>query len=67
MPEVSQAFVCCAHSADGFMALTGKKPDEDVFDLMNATDLNNKLRDLMDGLTVKVRCCSMPDPDKSKD
>ena len=48
------------------MAGTGKKPDEDVFDLMNATDLNNKLRDLMDGLTVKVRCCSMLDADNAK-
>ena len=27
-----------------------------MFDTMNAQDLNTRLKDLMDGLTVKVRC-----------
>lgn len=35
-----------------FMA--GKKPGDQLFDLMDANDLNERLRDLMDGLSVKV-------------
>ncbi|EIE23767.1 DNA topoisomerase I [Coccomyxa subellipsoidea C-169] len=31
-----------------------KKPDMDLFDTMDATDLNKRLKDLMDGLSVKV-------------
>jgi hypothetical protein len=31
-----------------------KKPDEQLFETMNATDLNNALKELMDGLSVKV-------------
>ena len=27
-----------------------------MFDTMNATDLNTRLKDLMDGLSVKVSC-----------
>ena len=32
----------------------GKKPEDQVFDTMDAGDLNKRLKDLMDGLTVKV-------------
>lgn len=31
-----------------------KKPEDQLFDTMDATDLNKKLKDLMDGLSVKV-------------
>ena len=39
---------------DRGLAGAGKKPDIDVFDSMSATDLNDKLKTLMDGLSVKV-------------
>ena len=32
----------------------GKKPEDQVFETMDATDLNKRLKDLMDGLSVKV-------------
>ena len=32
----------------------GKKPEDQVFDTMDAQDLNKRLKDLMDGLSVKV-------------
>ena len=31
-----------------------KKPEDQLFDTMDATDLNKTLKDLMDGLSVKV-------------
>jgi hypothetical protein len=31
----------------------------DLFDTMDATDLNKRLKDLMDGLSVKVRTSSL--------
>jgi DNA topoisomerase-1 len=34
--------------------LKGKKPGDQLFDQMDASDLNERLRDLMDGLSVKV-------------
>lgn len=34
--------------------LQGKKPGDQLFDQMDAGDLNDRLRDLMDGLSVKV-------------
>jgi len=36
----------------------GKKPEDQVFDTMDAHDVNKRLKDLMDGLSVKVCCCS---------
>ena len=41
--------LCCA----------AKKPEMDLFDTMDATDLNKRLKDLMDGLSVKVRTSSL--------
>ena len=36
------------------LGAAGKKPEDQVFDTMDATDLNKRLKDLMDGLSVKV-------------
>ncbi len=36
-------------------AKTGKKPEDQLFDTMSAQDLNTRLKDLMDGLSVKAR------------
>lgn len=36
------------------LCFAAKKPDSQVFETLNATDLNNSLKDLMDGLSVKV-------------
>ncbi len=33
---------------------TAKKPEDQLFETMDATDLNKTLKDLMDGLSVKV-------------
>ena len=38
----------------------GKKPEQDVFDHMDATDLNTKLKDLMPELSVKASMCCLP-------
>ena len=32
----------------------GKKPEDQLFETMDAQDVNKRLKDLMDGLTVKV-------------
>lgn len=37
-----------------FFMLAEKKPDDQLFDTMDATDLNKRLKELMDGLSVKV-------------
>lgn len=34
--------------------LAAKKPEDQLFETMDATDLNKTLKDLMDGLSVKV-------------
>ena len=34
--------------------LAGKKPEDQLFDQMDASDLNERLKELMDGLSVKV-------------
>ena len=39
--------MCCALPA-------AKKPEDQLFETMDATDLNKTLKDLMDGLSVKV-------------
>ncbi len=36
------------------MRTAGKKPEDQLFDTMDAGDLNKRLKDLMDGLSVKV-------------
>ena len=38
----------------------GKKPEDQLFDTMDAQDLNKRLKDLMDGLSVKVLCSRPP-------
>ena len=38
-----------------YVCLAGKKPEDQLFDTMDAGDLNKRLKDLMDGLSVKVR------------
>lgn len=43
--------------------LAEKKPDDQLFDTMDATDLNKRLKELMDGLSVKV--LSLPPPHQS--
>ncbi len=42
------------------MAPAEKKPEDQLFDTMDATDLNKRLKDLMDGLSVKVYLSSFP-------
>ena len=37
-----------------YMCPAGKKPEDQLFDTMDAGDLNKRLKDLMDGLSVKV-------------
>lgn len=36
------------------IVLAAKKPEDQLFETMDATDLNKTLKDLMDGLSVKV-------------
>lgn len=36
------------------MLYTGKRPDDQLFDCFSATDLNKRLQELMEGLSVKV-------------
>ena len=46
----------------GGVCIAAKKPDMDLFDTMDATDLNKRLKDLMDGLSVKVLAMSPCSP-----
>lgn len=36
------------------VSVAAKKPEDQLFETMDATDLNKTLKDLMDGLSVKV-------------
>lgn len=36
------------------IVLAAKKPEDQLFETMDASDLNKTLKDLMDGLSVKV-------------
>ena len=53
-------FVACGSSSprgrrcSGDCAPAGKKPEDQLFDTIDAGDLNKRLKDLMDGLSVKV-------------
>ena len=47
-------FVCMAAMLYMMSWSAAKKPEDQLFETMDATDLNKTLKDLMDGLSVKV-------------
>ena len=47
-----KSFMATSVGRDG--TKTAKKPEDQLFDVMDATNLNNMMKDYMDGLSVKV-------------
>ena len=50
----SSASGSCMACLMWLLGAAGKKPEDQMFDTMDAGDLNKRLKDLMDGLSVKV-------------